>query len=154
MLQLFGIDWVIPGSVVDLLFCWYHWLRKHSFDIWNLVPGCLMWIIWTEWNLRSFEDKGKTVVQLLDLGQRTLFEWFSGYLCLFVHYHELFVFSCYSFINNIFFLLIQKKKKRDQKSKSLIIGTLPCPNGISVWSECLMRSETRFERMRIRDAHR
>ena len=22
MLQLFGIDWVIPGSVADLLFCW------------------------------------------------------------------------------------------------------------------------------------
>ena len=114
MLQLFGIDWVIPGSVVDLLFCWYHWLGKHSFDIWNLVQGCLMWIIWTEWNLHSFEDKGKTVVQLLDLCQWTLFEWFSGYLCLFVHYHELFVFSWYSFINNIFFLLIQKKKMTER----------------------------------------
>ena len=29
MLQLFGIDWVMPGSIVDLLFCWYHWLGKH-----------------------------------------------------------------------------------------------------------------------------
>ena len=75
MLQLFGIDWVMPGSVVDLLFCWYHWLGKHSFDIWNLVPGCLMWIIWTKRNRRSFEDKGKSVVQLLDLCQRTLFDW-------------------------------------------------------------------------------
>ena len=62
MLQLFVIDWVMPGLVVDLLFCWYHWLGKHSFDIWNLVPGCLMWTIWIEQNRRSFEDKGKTVV--------------------------------------------------------------------------------------------
>ena len=42
MLRLFGINWVMPGSVVDLLFCWYHWLGKHSSDIWNLVPGYLM----------------------------------------------------------------------------------------------------------------
>ena len=76
MLWLFGIDWVMLGSVVDLLFCWYRWLRKHSSDIWNLVPGCLMWTIWTEWNWRYFEDEGKTVVQLLEFCQRTLFDWF------------------------------------------------------------------------------
>ena len=75
MIQLFGIDWVMLGSVAELLFCWYHWLGKHSSDIWNLVPGCLMWTIWTERNRRSFEDKGKTVVQLLDLCHRTLFDW-------------------------------------------------------------------------------
>ena len=58
MLQLFGIDWVMPGSVADLLFCWYHWLGKHNSDIWNLVPDCLMWTIWTKRNRRSFEDTG------------------------------------------------------------------------------------------------
>ena len=119
MLQLFGIDWVMIGSVVDLLFCWYHWLGKHSSDIWNLVLSCLMWIIWTEQNRHSFEDNGKIVVQLLDLFQRTLFDWsrcwglsdcsilmdflssiriaswllVSFYsLFFFVHYRELFVF--------------------------------------------------------------
>ena len=75
MLRLFGIDWVMLDSVADLLFCWYHWLGKHNSDIWNLVPGCLMWTIWTEQNWRSFEDTGKFVVQLLDLCQRTLFDW-------------------------------------------------------------------------------
>ena len=76
MLRLFEIDWVMPGLVVDLLFCWYHWLGKHSSDIWNLVPSCLMWTIWTEQNRQSFEDEGKTVVQLLYLCQQTLFNWF------------------------------------------------------------------------------
>ena len=75
MLQLFGINWVIPGLVVDLLFCWYHWLGKHSFDIWNLVPGCLLWTIWTKQNQRSFEDERKTVVQLLKCCQRSIFDW-------------------------------------------------------------------------------
>ena len=75
MIRLFGIKWVMPGLVVDLLFCWYHWLGKHSSDIWDLVPGCLMWTIWTEQNRRSFEDEGKIVVQLLEFCQRTLFDW-------------------------------------------------------------------------------
>ena len=75
ILRLFEIDWVMPGLVVDLLFCWYHWLGKHSSDIWNLVLGCLMWTIWIEQNWWSFEDEGKIVVQLLDLYQWTLFDW-------------------------------------------------------------------------------
>ena len=62
MLQLFGIDWVMPGSVKGLLFCWFHWLGKYSSDIWVLVSGCLMWTIWSERNRRAFEDEGKTVV--------------------------------------------------------------------------------------------
>ena len=62
MLWLFGIDWVMLGSIVDLLFCWYHWLGKHNFDTWNLVPGCLTWTIWTERNWCSFEDNGKFVI--------------------------------------------------------------------------------------------
>ena len=82
MLQLFGMERVIPGSVADLLFCWYHWLGKHSSDIWDLVPGCLLWTIWTERNHRSFKDEEKTVVQLLEYCQRTLFDWSRcwGYL--------------------------------------------------------------------------
>ena len=75
MLWLFGIDWVIPSSVVDLLFCWYHWPGKHSSEIWDLVLGCLMWTIWTKQNRQAFKDEGKTVVQLLELCQRTLFDW-------------------------------------------------------------------------------
>ena len=72
---LFGIDWVMPGSVVDLLFCWCHCLGKYSFDIWDLVPGCLMWTIWIERKWWSFEDEGKTMIQLLEICQRTPFDW-------------------------------------------------------------------------------
>ena len=50
MFWLFGTTWVMPGSVADLLFCWYHWLGKHNSDIWNLVLGSLMWTIWIERN--------------------------------------------------------------------------------------------------------
>ena len=39
----FGILWVLLKTVLDLLFGWWNWLEKHSFDIWNLVLLCLLW---------------------------------------------------------------------------------------------------------------
>ena len=41
----FGISWVLPRLVADILFGWWNWLGKHSSNIWNLVPLCLMWCI-------------------------------------------------------------------------------------------------------------
>ena len=75
MLQVFGIQWVMPSSVESLVFCWYNWFGKFSSDIWNMVPGCLMWVIWMERNKRSFEDLEKSLDQLQSLSQSTLFEW-------------------------------------------------------------------------------
>ena len=75
MLQTFGIHWVMPGSVASLLFCWHQWLGKHNSNIWNLIPGCLMWIVWLERNHSSFEDIEKTLDELKVLCQRSLFEW-------------------------------------------------------------------------------
>ena len=75
MLRLFGIDWVMPSSVADLFFCWYHWLGKHNSNIWNFVLGCLKWTIWTERNQCSFENTRKFLAQLLDLCHRTFFDW-------------------------------------------------------------------------------
>ena len=43
--------------------------------IWNLVPSCLMWNIWTKRNQCSFKDTGKSLDQLLELCRWTLFYW-------------------------------------------------------------------------------
>ena len=51
-----GISWVFSGNVMDLLFSWWNGLGNHASDIWNLIPLCLMWIVWLERNRRSFED--------------------------------------------------------------------------------------------------
>ena len=74
MLQTLGIQWVLPSSVAELLFCWNHWLVKHDSDIWNLIPGCLMWTVWMERNHRFFEDSEKSLVELIGLCQRSLFD--------------------------------------------------------------------------------
>ena len=51
-LRSFCVSWVLPERVVDLLFGWCNWLGEHSSGIRNLVPLCMMWTIWREWNKR------------------------------------------------------------------------------------------------------
>ena len=75
MLKAFSIHWVMPRSVVGLLSCWHQWLGKHNSNIWNLILGCLMWIVWLERNRRSFENMEKTLDELKVLCQCSLFEW-------------------------------------------------------------------------------
>ena len=58
MLQTFGIHWVMSGSMAGLLSCWHQWLRNHNSDIWNLVPGCLMWNVWFAIPLRIMRRCG------------------------------------------------------------------------------------------------
>jgi hypothetical protein len=74
-LRSFGIHWVLPGKVVDLLFRWRNWLEKHSLDIWNLGPLCLMWTLWRECNCRMFEDVESSKSQLIELFTNSWFDW-------------------------------------------------------------------------------
>ena len=71
----FGISWVLPRSVAEMLFSWWNWFGKHSSSIWNLAPLCLMWCIWRERNWRTFEDKDKSDDQLLAYFCGSLFDW-------------------------------------------------------------------------------
>ena len=71
----FGLSWVIPRSIPDLLFGWWNWLGKHSSQIWNLVPLCIFWCIWKERNRRTFEDLDSSSDQMLASFSGTLFDW-------------------------------------------------------------------------------
>ena len=54
---LFGVCWVMPMSVVELLACWQgQFGRYRNGYVWIVVPHCLMWCIWKERNSRCFED--------------------------------------------------------------------------------------------------
>jgi hypothetical protein len=81
ILGVFGISWVLPQTVAELLFSWWNGLGRHSSDVWNLVPLCLMWSVWKERNSRTFEDVSSTDIQLQDCLASSLFEWskVSGY---------------------------------------------------------------------------
>jgi hypothetical protein len=81
ILGAFGISWVLPQTVAELLFSWWNGLGRHSSDVWNLAPLCLMWCTWKEQNSRTFEDVSSTDIQLRDGFISSLFEWskVSGY---------------------------------------------------------------------------
>jgi hypothetical protein len=74
-LGVFGVQWVIPTTVADLLFGWWNWLGKDSSNIWNVVPLCLMWTLWWEQNRRTFEDKERSIDELASNFFRMLLDW-------------------------------------------------------------------------------
>jgi hypothetical protein len=73
--HIFGVHWVLSGTVADLLFSWWNGLGRHSSDLWNLAPLCLMWVIWKERNQRIFEDVSSSDSHLLKRFTSTLFDW-------------------------------------------------------------------------------
>jgi exonuclease III len=75
VLRNFRVHWVLPRQVADLLFGWHNWFGKHHSHIWNLIPLCLMWTVWRERNLRTFEDLSSSPDQLLGTFVTSLFDW-------------------------------------------------------------------------------
>ena len=72
---IFGIQWVMPKTVASLLFGWWNWPGKHSPNFWNMIPACLMWLIWWERNNRTFEDIVRAIDLLKPILAGTLFQW-------------------------------------------------------------------------------
>ena len=72
---MFGLQWVMPRTVVSLLFVWENYLGLHSSSVWNMVLAYLMWLIWREQNARTFEDIEKFADFLKSLPVGTLFGW-------------------------------------------------------------------------------
>ena len=73
--MLFGMQWVMPKTVASLLFAWRNWLGKHFSNIWNMVPSCLMWLIWWECNTCTFEGTERPLDLLKSLLVGTLLGW-------------------------------------------------------------------------------
>ena len=66
---------MMPNTIVSLLFAWRNWLGTYSSKVWNMVPACLMWLVWKERNAQTFEDIERPIDMLKNLLARTLFEW-------------------------------------------------------------------------------
>ena len=60
-------------TVASLLFGWWNWPGKHSSNFWNMVPACLMWLIWQKRNNCTFEDIVTSIDLLKPIIAGTLF---------------------------------------------------------------------------------
>ena len=75
VLRSFGVCWVFPNRIMDLLSGWYNSFGKHDSEVWNLVPLCLMWTVWCERNQCTFEDVEHSNSKLTELFFGLLFDW-------------------------------------------------------------------------------
>ena len=79
IISLFGVQWVVPRGIVDLLACWQGCFGKHSNNqIRKAIPHCLKWCIWREMNARNFEGREWTILDLKLQIFRTLHEWMAA----------------------------------------------------------------------------
>ena len=44
-------------------------------EVWKMAPLCLMWTIWTEWNVRCFEDKELIMAEISNRFLTLFFQW-------------------------------------------------------------------------------
>jgi hypothetical protein len=80
ILSRFSLSWVMPLRVIDLFACWWTGGRSRSAVVWKMVPCCLMWCLWRERNDRQFEDKERTIEELISFFLHSLYSWTVAYL--------------------------------------------------------------------------
>jgi len=81
--NLFGVEWVMPHSVLELLISWGAAIgSRHAKEVWQLAPLCLLWCIWRERNARLFEDVETPMVELRKRLLNTLYSWIAPYRSL------------------------------------------------------------------------
>ncbi|RVW89271.1 putative ribonuclease H protein [Vitis vinifera] len=81
VLSSFGVVWVFPNSVRNLLLEWkIKGLEKKRSVVWKMVPICLFWCIWGERNRRMFQEEEKSDMSLKNLFLRALLEWSQQFM--------------------------------------------------------------------------
>jgi hypothetical protein len=76
----FGLCWVMPRTVKELIACWWSGSRTRSAVVWKMVPHCILWCIWRERNNRCFEDLASSPEELLHYFLFSLYSWTMGWL--------------------------------------------------------------------------
>uniref|UniRef100_A0A2N9G274 Phospholipid/glycerol acyltransferase domain-containing protein n=1 Tax=Fagus sylvatica TaxID=28930 RepID=A0A2N9G274_FAGSY len=76
-------------TVRDLIACWPGALGKNrQAVIWRTIPHCLLWCIWRERNLRTFEGLEMATPDLQLLFFRMLFDWIHGHNIVLMSNHQ------------------------------------------------------------------
>jgi len=93
ILTLFGVGWVIPRRVLELLTSWgYSFGCGPAKEVWRLASLCLMWYLWQERNARYSEDVETLMLELQKRLLNTLFIWI-------VAHHSSSIFTYTDFLN-------------------------------------------------------
>jgi hypothetical protein len=81
--SLFGIEWVMPRMVLELLTSWGVSVGYgRAKEAWRLAPLYLLWYICWERNARFFEDVETSMVKLWKRSFNMLYLWIASHHCL------------------------------------------------------------------------
>jgi hypothetical protein len=69
----FELSLVMPRRVVDLYTCWWTARSTWSVIVWKIVPSCLLWCLYRKMSDRSFEDRKKTLDEIVSFLQNFCF---------------------------------------------------------------------------------
>jgi hypothetical protein len=100
ILILFGVEWVMPRTVLELLNNWGAAIGYgHAKEAWRLALLCLLWCIWRERNVRLFEDIETSMVELRKQLFNTLYIWIASHhsLNVFIYVDLLKLFTIHTF---------------------------------------------------------
>ena len=79
MRSLFGVHWVMPRCIVELLESWSRkFNRLGSKVLQRMIPYCHIWVIWRERNTCTFYGNERSIHELILLFFQTLFDWVNA----------------------------------------------------------------------------
>ncbi len=137
--SLFGVSWVMPRRVVDLLSCWNgRWGLFEAGNIWRMIAHYIMWCLWCERNARTFNEEETSIPALKFLLLQTLFDWLKAsnlitsdsvsdmlMLCSFWFCYLCTLFTYTSYLHGVRFILINE--------------ILTCPKKKRIWTQYLIQ---------------
>lgn len=93
VVALFGLIWVQPGSVLEVLLSWGRArVGKRQRKAWLLASQCLLWLVWLERNRRVFQNISQSFLWLESRLFLLLHSWITGAVdpnvLTFVHFVE------------------------------------------------------------------
>ena len=72
----FGIHWVMPYKVSELLASWPGKFGRHrNIDLCRFGPQCLFWCLWPERNARYFEDCERSILYIKSFFFQSHLDW-------------------------------------------------------------------------------
>ncbi|WJZ93749.1 hypothetical protein VitviT2T_012666 [Vitis vinifera] len=78
---LFGIQWVFPETVKDMLFSWRgSFVGKKRKKVWTSIPLCIFWTVWKERNRLAFRGGFLSIQKLKNSFVCNLWSWARVYI--------------------------------------------------------------------------